>query len=212
MKNILILLICFISISLSGQDLNTDWNSDNLFFYIGAGASQSNLLSKVSAEGYFVVGLPNGARFSVDVGGFNFPTELVDTPIGNEIRDTVTNVSLSIGKTLFNKKYCMFSAEVGPAFTRFSVANYTNDFIRNQKKIDWVLPEHIVYDEKLTLGLKLKSRLEFKLDKHYGIVLNMASNLNLKRSFYSYGIGIMYGGDFRRKKREQKKQRRSTDI
>lgn len=201
MKNLFLIIACFFTVQINGQNQQADFNLDNYFFYLGIGANQSNLSNKIAGEFYYVVGVPNGGRVSLDFGGFDFPSEFANDSTGKGNGDSVFNMSISLGKTLFNKKYCMFSAEVGPAFTMFSIAKFRDDLLQNQ--------EDIAYDSKITLGLKLKSRLEFKINRHYGIVFNVASNLNLRRSFYYYGVGMMYGGDFRRNKSKTKKKNKN---
>ena len=76
----------------------------------------------------------------------------------------------------------------------FETAKFKEDYILfNNPRKDF-LRENFTSMERTTVGLNLKSRFEFKLLPRLGIILNFTTNLNLKKSYYSYGIGVAYGG------------------
>lgn len=215
MKNLFLLIIAFLALSLNLKSQNESYEH---FAYFGFGINNSNLSNPTSIvdfegfEGYLVFALANKYRVAVDVGGFDIPSDLAKgTNSANQLRDSVSGVALYLGKTILNSKYLMFSTEGGVSFTTFDFAEFKEEFLDLGGSQDDFSTENIMYKERLTAGLNLKSRLEFKLHQRLGIVFNATGNLNFVKPYFSYGVGIMYGGGFRAFKRKKTTDKRKIE-
>ncbi len=193
MKNLLFLLAFFLSLSLYGQNRGGLSKSNDAFFYFGLGTSRPNT-SNWFSEFYMVLGSSEGGRVSIDLGTNSFPSDMANSTTSDWLRDSVATFSVSYGRTFFIKKYFMFSAEGGPSAVTFETAKFKEDYVLSNNPEKDFLRENFTSKERTTVGLNLKSRFEFKLLPRLGIILNLTTNLNFKNSYYSYGIGLAYGG------------------